>query len=152
MADSIKERIYKFDNVKFLAIMLVVIGHCIGPCYDDSDIFRSGFVFIYSFHMPLFIFISGLFVKEYKQGDKFPMQKIAYYLVLGFALALGGVLGKKFIGRFAVEFHTVKALHGGFLDDGLTFLRGDGAYAAFRGQNKRPFHHSGRTLAVKERD
>ncbi len=86
MAEKTRERIYKFDNIKLLAILLVVIGHFIEPYTDKSDFFQSGFIFIYSFHMPLFIFISGLFLKEFKREDKFPILKVAYYLVLGFLL------------------------------------------------------------------
>ena len=66
MNNSIKERIYKFDNIKLLTIMLVVVGHVIEPYVDKSDMFKSLFIFIYSFHMPLFIFISGLFQKRYQ--------------------------------------------------------------------------------------
>lgn len=88
MAQTIKERIYKFDNVKLLAILLVVTGHFIDLFTDHSEFFQSGFIFIYSFHMPLFIFISGLFIKQFHKGDKFPIHKLGYYLIVGFALKL----------------------------------------------------------------
>ena len=43
-----------FDILKGTAIVLVILGHCrVGPLYS----------FIYSFHMPLFFFISGYFLK-----------------------------------------------------------------------------------------
>lgn len=53
------------DNVKAFTIILVVIGHCIqygsGNAYlDNADYFDNQlFSFIYSFHMPLFMLISG---------------------------------------------------------------------------------------------
>ncbi len=56
-----KKRIFLFDNLKFLLIMTVVIGHCIDYMTDNSNMMRSLFIFIYSFHMPLFIYLSGLF-------------------------------------------------------------------------------------------
>ena len=55
-------RVNKWDNLKCLLILLVVIGH-----FADifkADTFKSIYLFIYSFHMPLFIFISGLFHKN----------------------------------------------------------------------------------------
>lgn len=49
-------RISYIDQLKGIAILLVVLGHIIGynKC-EDSFLWR----FIYSFHMPLFMFISG---------------------------------------------------------------------------------------------
>ena len=56
-----QKRIYLFDNIKFLLILLVVIGHLIehSPMLKTQDCFRGIFLYIYAFHMPLFIFISG---------------------------------------------------------------------------------------------
>lgn len=49
---------------------------------------RSLFLFIYSFHMPAFLFISGLFSKRTVQADKYNWKKLLPYvlvcLVLGF--------------------------------------------------------------------
>lgn len=61
-----KKRIYKYDNLKFLLIILVIVGHMIDffngyNQYDDLFMIRT---FIYSVHMPAFIFLSGLFYKE----------------------------------------------------------------------------------------
>jgi len=50
-----KERLVYIDQMKGIAILLVVMGHLIG--YNtDCD---AAFGFIYSFHMPLFFMISG---------------------------------------------------------------------------------------------
>ena len=86
MGSNIKERVYKFDNIKFLTIMLVVVGHIIESFINDSDMFKSLFIFIYTFHMPLFIFISGLFQKRFSDTNKLQINKVAYYLTLGFVL------------------------------------------------------------------
>lgn len=60
-----KERSLYLDVVKGLAIILVVVGHCI-QFGSGADVLRSGvffadplFKFIYSFHMPLFMLVSG---------------------------------------------------------------------------------------------
>lgn len=61
MSKNVAQRIYKFDNIKFLAILLVVLGHFADGYTNDSNMFDSWFVFVYSFHAPLFIFLCGLF-------------------------------------------------------------------------------------------
>ncbi len=57
-----KERVALWDNLKFILIVLVVVGHFVN--IKNNDIYHSIFIFIYSFHMPLFIFVSGLFHKN----------------------------------------------------------------------------------------
>lgn len=57
-----KQRIDAIDIAKGLGILLVYIGH-VPPC---KFVVR----FIYNFHMPLFFFLSGLFLDEKKYGFK----------------------------------------------------------------------------------
>lgn len=63
-----KKRLYLWDNMKFLLILLVVMGHFMDEVMStfemDSPIFRSFFLAVYTFHMPAFLFISGLFSKR----------------------------------------------------------------------------------------
>jgi fucose 4-O-acetylase-like acetyltransferase len=54
-------RVAYFDNLKGFLIVLVVIGHAIEPLIDKSFGLKSVYVFIYAFHMPLFIFVAGYF-------------------------------------------------------------------------------------------
>ena len=49
-----------WDNVRFAAMALVVVGHAITRL-DDSDLMEALYVAIYAFHMPLFAFVSGWF-------------------------------------------------------------------------------------------
>lgn len=80
MENAIKNnRIYLFDNIKIFLITTVVIGHFAEVGTSVSEIYKSIFVFIYAFHMPLFLFISGLFHK-----NKNITQKIVMYVSLGF--------------------------------------------------------------------
>lgn len=59
-----KERLAWMDALKLFAIFLVVLGHTVSNyCLDDG---RYGFsnpvrLYIYAFHMPLFMTISGFF-------------------------------------------------------------------------------------------
>lgn len=54
-------RLVVFDLLKLLAIFLVLWGHCVqhllSPAYGEEPLHRV----IYSFHMPLFMMISGFF-------------------------------------------------------------------------------------------
>lgn len=54
------ERLY-WNVIKGIAIFLMIYGHCIQYCALDSfDFFENGiFKLIYSFHMPLFMIVSG---------------------------------------------------------------------------------------------
>ena len=55
-------RISYFDNVKFILILLVIFGHVL-PLNYYYPVERGIYNFIFLFHMPLFIFISGYFTK-----------------------------------------------------------------------------------------
>lgn len=59
-----KERDYYFDNVKFILILLVVVGHAIEPLVNTNLNLKAVYIFIYTFHMPLFILVSGYFAKN----------------------------------------------------------------------------------------
>ena len=53
-----KDRIAYLDFVKFVAILLVCVGHCYVMTPDLDSIVRP---IIYSFHMPLFMLVCGYF-------------------------------------------------------------------------------------------
>lgn len=52
------------DFIKYLLIWFVVLGHFINPYQHNVGITGSLYNFLYSFHMPLFVFISGYFSKH----------------------------------------------------------------------------------------
>lgn len=54
-------RNYRFDNIKFILITLVVLGHLLELV--DGPIANNLYRIIYLFHMPAFIFITGYFAK-----------------------------------------------------------------------------------------
>ena len=98
-------RIYLFDNVKTLAIIFVVVGHAINFLAltpKGNDLEKSLFVFIYSFHMPLFIFISGLFLKPMDTETKFPRGKFVSFLLIGIVLRAFTSIMRLFLGEKAV--------------------------------------------------
>jgi len=65
-----KERFHYIDNLKGFLIILVVLGHCIQYSISDFD-HNIVFRIIYSFHMPLFMFVSGFvsYKAEYKKDS-----------------------------------------------------------------------------------
>lgn len=65
----IASRAYSFDALKLFTIILVIWGHCIqyflSSHYANEPMYR----FIYSFHMPLFMVISGYFAESSMKLD-----------------------------------------------------------------------------------
>ena len=82
------QRIAKWDNVRFFLILSVVIGHLVDSNMGKSGLFRSIFLFIYSFHMPLFIFISGLFAKSALLSREKAINRAFIFMVLGISLSI----------------------------------------------------------------
>ncbi|WP_344402497.1 acyltransferase family protein [Streptomyces longisporus] len=60
-----KQRDSFFDNAKYLAILLVAMGHSWEPLKGDSRILEAAYTVVYSFHMPAFIIISGYFSRSF---------------------------------------------------------------------------------------
>ncbi|MEU0522663.1 acyltransferase family protein [Streptomyces niveus] len=54
-----------FDNAKYLAIVLVAVGHAWEPVMEGSRATKALYMVVYSFHMPAFIIISGYFSRSY---------------------------------------------------------------------------------------
>lgn len=68
-AEHRHQRLAWVDVTKGLAIILVVIGHAAAGIIDAAGprhlpLLRTIFLAIYTFHMPLFFFLSGLFVEQ----------------------------------------------------------------------------------------
>ncbi|MEV6315818.1 acyltransferase family protein [Streptomyces sp. NPDC051776] len=87
-----------FDNAKLLAMVLVVVGHAWQPLKDSRAVW-AGYLFIYSFHMPVFIVLSGYFSRSFasKPGQ-------VKRLVTGIAVP------------YAI-FETLYTLYGNLVDD-----------------------------------
>lgn len=81
-------RLCWIDNLRALLILLVVLGHIIQfthPAYGDTLPFQ----YIYSFHMPLFVFVSGFVSGVYRRGVKKRFfQLIIPFLVFAVFLAI----------------------------------------------------------------
>jgi fucose 4-O-acetylase-like acetyltransferase len=60
-----KQRDAFFDNAKYLAIVLVAMGHSWEPLKSGHRILEASYMFVYAFHMPAFILISGYFSRNF---------------------------------------------------------------------------------------
>lgn len=72
-----------FDMTKAFAIYLVLVGHCIQ--YLSSSDYRDDnlWIFIYSFHMPLFMLVAGYFsASSYKLDFKSLIVKKTKQLII----------------------------------------------------------------------
>ena len=58
------------DNIKVVLIFLVVFGHLIERYIESSNTLMVIYMFIYIFHMPLFIYTSGFLSKNLNKDKK----------------------------------------------------------------------------------
>ena len=92
------KRIYKFDNLKFILILSVVIGHFVDLYTNNYNILKTIFIYFYSFHMPLFIFITGLFQKPITKISDIPIKKILFYIFLIYFMKVSIYLLSEYFG------------------------------------------------------
>ena len=92
-----RKRVALYDNLKGILIVLVVFGHMMHPVHNANPALSTCFDLIYLFHMPLFVFLSGLFAKGAYRDGKLNVNRIVSFLVMGLCyqaalLAINGVL------------------------------------------------------------
>ena len=58
----VMKRLASIDILKLFAMFLVIWGHCVQFLLTSHYLDEPAYLYIYSFHMPLFMMISGLFV------------------------------------------------------------------------------------------
>ena len=96
------ERIAYFDNVKGVLIALVVLGHVISPVIATNPYANLLHHTIYLFHMPLFVFTTGLFSASVFSSGTLKVERILSYTLLALGLQLFAVL----------PFHSLEELLG----------------------------------------
>jgi fucose 4-O-acetylase-like acetyltransferase len=74
--NSIEKRDYLVDNLKVTLMFTVVFGHTIEYYINQDDILKSMYMYIYIFHMPLFIFISGYLSKKSVKSNLILVKKL----------------------------------------------------------------------------
>lgn len=53
----------RLEGLKLFLVSMVVVGHCVQPFRYDNVVLGGIYGIIYSFHMPLFVILSGYFFK-----------------------------------------------------------------------------------------
>ena len=70
------KREYKYDNIKCIMILCVVFAHLLEML--SGNISNKIYIFIYTFHMPIFVYISGYFSK----GNTKSIAKFIYIYII----------------------------------------------------------------------
>lgn len=79
-------RVEWLDSLKGILIILVVVGHFLLPVWDAGGPITAVYQLIYLFHMPLFVFVSGLFAKHTVDAQgRLRVDRILTYFLIGFA-------------------------------------------------------------------
>ncbi len=94
---SSSQRTQKWDILKFFLIFTVVLGHAADYYTGSFEHIRSLVFFIYIFHMPVFIFVSGLFAKRTVNEKRF--DKMLGYILIYLILKLYIYVFKFALGR-----------------------------------------------------
>ena len=94
-----EERNYLIDNLKVILILMVVFGHVIEHYIESSALLRGIYIFIYLFHMPLFVFISGYLSKNVEKCRMGIVKNLLIpYLLFSFLwYAIASIWSGKFI-------------------------------------------------------
>lgn len=90
-------RIAKWDNVKFFLMFCVVFGHLAAVLKTDSSFLKGLHLFVYTFHMPAFLFVSGLFSKraiKERRYDRMVSYLLLYIWIKVFIFLSYAMMGK----------------------------------------------------------
>ncbi len=112
-----KERYQWIDIAKGIGILLVVVGHATSIYMDKgmylkSILYRNLYQYIYSFHMPMFIMISGLLSgRKSIESKRYEIKRnIVAYGIPYIVFSLGWGITKILLSRFVVHETRVKDL------------------------------------------
>lgn len=124
-------RIQSLDLLKLIAIFLVLWGHCVQYLLSSNHMDEPVYRFIYSFHMPLFMMIAGMFAPRSLQMpfDAFVWKKaeqlILPCVVWGLIMTVGNLVQSFLTGHavvtsvlttlFTGNFWFLKSLFGCYL-------------------------------------
>ena len=93
---EIKQREAFYCNMKLLLIFMVVYGHLLEGIMDNVEPLEQIYRIIYSVHMPLFLFLSGMFLKNRAGCVRQMRQVLLYYAVCQTAVVtVGRLLGQQ---------------------------------------------------------
>ena len=83
MSTTLKKRSAYWDNIKGILMFLVVFAHILFQLQDKSELINSVVDYIYMFHMPAFVFVSGYLGKSERSHSFEGIIKLIFPLQLG---------------------------------------------------------------------
>ncbi|MEV4116570.1 acyltransferase family protein [Nonomuraea sp. NPDC049695] len=86
------------DNVKFVLIALVPIGHALVPTLA-ADSNRALYIFIYTFHMPLFVLISGYLSRNFWNSNAKTNKLVDTFLIPYVIVEVGYAILRTSVGQ-----------------------------------------------------
>jgi fucose 4-O-acetylase-like acetyltransferase len=95
-ASTGNSRDFLIDNLKALLIVLVVFGHFVEPYSTQSAYLKAAFIVVNSFHMPVFVFLSGYLSKKASSTTKLISNLLIPYVLFNLLWNL----------RQSMHFHT----------------------------------------------
>lgn len=81
------KRVARWDNIKCFMIFCIVAGHTLYEFMGkDTETAKSIYLFLYTFHIPVFIFLAGMFAKKTIAGKRYDrvIEYLFIYLVMKF--------------------------------------------------------------------
>ncbi|CAL9444707.1 acyltransferase family protein [Streptomyces sp. enrichment culture] len=88
-----------FDNAKYLAIVLVAMGHAWEPLKDGNRVLEGAYMLVYAFHMPAFIVVSGYFSRGFDMSPGRVRRLVTGVLVPYLVFETAYSLFKRFAGH-----------------------------------------------------
>lgn len=106
------QRNYKIDNLKGLLIFLVVFGHGLELVRQEMAAAKWLYVFIYQFHMPVFVFLSGCTSKNLEKGRRNAVENfLVPFLALNIVWNILHLVGAYFYGDLEnIGEHSIHSL------------------------------------------
>ena len=106
METKVKKRKALYCNVKALLLFLVIYGHLIEAHISDSAFLLLQYRMIYAVHMPMFAFLSGLFLKSEYDCLKQMRSALKIYVPAQLVAMLAvGITEKKELSFFTPYWH-----------------------------------------------
>lgn len=103
MNNTEKIRLIEFDNIRGIMIILVVFGHLLESFLSGAN--EEIYQIIYSFHIPILLFISGYFAKcDRRKGIRNFL--IPYFILQMIYLVFNGLLNHTGIRNIPFQIHT----------------------------------------------
>lgn len=102
-----RRRLPLWDNARWIAITLMVVGHAILKLIGEADVAYTLYLFIYAFHVPVFVAVSGYFAKS-GPPDARQMHRLLTDIIIPYVIFETIWTGLRWIlgGRLVLDYST----------------------------------------------